>query len=80
MKIVAIDTLKKDLSEYLFLAKEGERILISDGNEIVAELRPPSGAGAYVPSNPDQIIFEESLNWKGVSAVDALNSTREDRE
>lgn len=40
MKAVGIKQLKARLSEYVRLAKGGETILVTDRNELVAELRP----------------------------------------
>lgn len=38
MKVVGIKVLKNSLSKYLRFARDGERVLISDRDEIVAEL------------------------------------------
>jgi prevent-host-death family protein len=40
MKVVGVKELKTRLSEYLRLAKAGETILVTERNEVVAELRP----------------------------------------
>ena len=40
MKAVGIKTLKARLSEYIRLAKAGETILVTERDEVVAELRP----------------------------------------
>lgn len=40
MKAVGVKQLKARLSEYLRLVKAGETILITDRDEVVAELRP----------------------------------------
>ena len=40
MKVVGIKQLKARLSEYVRLAKAGETVLVTEGNEVVAELRP----------------------------------------
>ncbi|MBN2496575.1 MAG: type II toxin-antitoxin system Phd/YefM family antitoxin [Deltaproteobacteria bacterium] len=41
MKIVGIKVLKNKLSQYVKLAASGETVLISDRDEVVAELVPP---------------------------------------
>lgn len=41
MKAVGIKQLKARLSEYVRLARSGETILVSDRDEVVAELGPP---------------------------------------
>ena len=40
MKVVGIKQLKAKLSEYVRLAKAGETVLVTERDEIVAELRP----------------------------------------
>lgn len=41
MKSVGIKQLKARLSEYVRLARDGETILVSDRDEVVAEMGPP---------------------------------------
>lgn len=45
MKAVGIKQLKARLSEYVRLAKGGDTILVTDRDEVVAELRPPRRPG-----------------------------------
>jgi antitoxin (DNA-binding transcriptional repressor) of toxin-antitoxin stability system len=40
MKIVGVKQLRTRLSEYIRLAKAGETVLVTEGDEVVAELRP----------------------------------------
>lgn len=42
MRAVGIKTLKNKLSEYVRIAAQGERVLVTDRDRIVAELGPPS--------------------------------------
>ena len=42
MRAVGIKVLKNKLSEYVRLAAGGERILVTDRDEVVAELGPPA--------------------------------------
>jgi antitoxin (DNA-binding transcriptional repressor) of toxin-antitoxin stability system len=42
MKVVGIKQLKARLSEYVRLAKAGETVLVTERDEVVAELRPSS--------------------------------------
>ncbi len=42
MKSVGIKTLKNHLSRYLDLVREGEVVLVTDRDEVIAELRMPS--------------------------------------
>ena len=41
MKSVGVKQLKSRLSEYLRLVRSGETVLVTDRDEVVAELRPP---------------------------------------
>lgn len=45
MKAVGVKQLKARLSEYLRLVKAGETILVTDRDEVVAELRPARRQG-----------------------------------
>ena len=40
MKAVDVKQLKARLSEYLRMVKSGETILVTEGNDVVAEMRP----------------------------------------
>ena len=46
MRAVGIKTLKNKLSEYVRAAAEGETILVTDRDRVVAELGPPQGGRA----------------------------------
>lgn len=54
MHAVGIRDLKNRLSEYLRLVKAGERILVTDRGEVVAELGPP-GEGALQQDLPPRL-------------------------
>lgn len=45
MKSVGIKMLKNNLSKYLKLVRKGETILVTDRNEVIAEIRRPSESG-----------------------------------
>jgi antitoxin (DNA-binding transcriptional repressor) of toxin-antitoxin stability system len=51
MKAVGIKTLKAKLSEYIRLAKAGETVLVTERDEVVAEIRParrqPMAPGSF---------------------------------
>jgi antitoxin (DNA-binding transcriptional repressor) of toxin-antitoxin stability system len=51
MKAVGIRKLKNRLSQYIRLVRAGERVLITDRGEVIAEIRPPGhrGTDAAVP-------------------------------
>lgn len=46
MHVVSLEILEKRLSGYVRLASQGERVLISDSDQIVAELVPPNAGRA----------------------------------
>ena len=48
MRAVGIKVLKNRLSEYIRLASQGETILVSDRDRVVAEIHPPSAGRAEV--------------------------------
>ncbi len=55
MKAVGVKQLKARLSEYLRMVRAGEIILVTDRDEIVAELRPARRQGA-VPDTLDDLL------------------------
>lgn len=55
MRAVGIKTLKNRLSEYVRVAAEGETVLVTDRDRVVAELAPPRRAApsrSAMPSWP----------------------------
>lgn len=48
MRVVGVKELKARLSEYLRLVKTGEVVLVTDRNEVVAELRPARRGGVML--------------------------------
>lgn len=58
MHVVSLEVLKKRLSECVLLASQGERVLITDGDQIVAELVPPNAGRAEHVSDavPDALV------------------------
>jgi antitoxin (DNA-binding transcriptional repressor) of toxin-antitoxin stability system len=76
MKAVGIKVLKAKLSEYVRLAKSGETILVTERDEIVAELRPahrqpmaPAGLGDALSTLADQgvvcLASSDVASWTG---------------
>jgi len=55
MKSVGVRELKNRLSEYLRQVRAGERVLVTDRGEVVAELAPP-GHGGYEPDVPAALL------------------------
>ncbi len=51
MRAIGIKILKNKLSEYVRLAARGETILVTDRDQVVAELNPPSGTRAAATSD-----------------------------
>ncbi|MGH7717835.1 MAG: type II toxin-antitoxin system Phd/YefM family antitoxin [Gemmatimonadaceae bacterium] len=55
MKAVGIKQLKARLSEYLREVRRGETLLVTDRDEIVAELRPARRQPG-LPDEPDELL------------------------
>src|SRR5262245_17123776 len=66
IKTVGIKELKNNLSAYLRDVRRGARILVSDRNVVVAELREPGAA--YGPDEPLDPIVEEWVQ-KGLATL-----------
>ena len=66
MKCVGIRVLKAKLSEYLRLAKAGETILITERDEVVAELRP---ARRQPPPSPGLREALEAMAERGEATL-----------
>jgi len=62
MKAIGVKQLKSRLSEYLRLVRNGESILVTDRDEVVAELRPARGRAAPRESLEEVL---ESLEERG---------------
>ncbi len=62
MKVVGIKQLKARLSEYVRLAKAGETVLVTERDEVVAELCP---ARRQTPVASDLDALLESLSASG---------------
>ncbi|OGQ26817.1 MAG: hypothetical protein A2138_14410 [Deltaproteobacteria bacterium RBG_16_71_12] len=58
MKAVGIKQLKARLSEYVRLAHQGETILVTDRDEIVAELRPARLQARPAAADVDEMLDE----------------------
>lgn len=56
MRTVGLKVLKNKLSEYVRLASEGETILVTNRDRVVAELLPPRGTRAR--RIPDAMLAE----------------------
>jgi prevent-host-death family protein len=55
MKSVGVKTLKARLSEYLRLVRAGEVVLVTDRDEVVAELRPASRQSLAPPTLEERL-------------------------
>lgn len=56
MKSVGIKVLKDKLSSYLKLVKEGEVVLVTDRDEVIAEIRKPRAASTVHLSRFEQFL------------------------
>ena len=79
MKAVGIKVLKAKLSQYVRLVKSGETVLVTERNEVVAELCPPrhemprpstlAGELEALAEEGKVTLAAESIRaWKGVSS------------
>ena len=71
MQTVGVRELKNRLSEYLRRVRLGERVLVTDRGEVVAELLPP-GQGQVDPTVP---LGLQSLNKRGLLTFGDLVGT-----
>lgn len=62
MKSVGVKQLKTRLSEYLRLVRGGETVLVTDRDEVVAELRPVRARGTS-PDSLEEVL--DSLSESG---------------
>jgi antitoxin (DNA-binding transcriptional repressor) of toxin-antitoxin stability system len=67
MKSVGVRELKNRLSEYLREVRSGERVLVTDRGEVVAELGPP-GQGGREPDVPAALL---ALARRGLATLGA---------
>ena len=67
MKSVGVRELKNRLSEYLRDVRAGERVLVTDRGEVVAELAPP-GQGGREPDVPAALL---ALARRGLATLGA---------
>jgi antitoxin (DNA-binding transcriptional repressor) of toxin-antitoxin stability system len=58
MRTVGIKQLKARLSEYLRDVRRGQVFLVTDRDEVVAELGPPRAAAAAAPADPVARVLE----------------------
>lgn len=56
MRVVGIKVLKNKLSEYIRLASNGETILVTDRDQVVAELTRPQASRA--PQGADSVLAD----------------------
>ena len=71
MKAIGVKILKAKLSEYLRLVKSGETILVTDRDEVVAELRPAYHQG-IVPSTLEEGLDRLAENGEAVLRSDPV--------
>ncbi len=65
MRAVGVKTLKSRLSEYLRLVKNGEVVLVTERDTVIAELRPPR------TQMPPPSSLEEGLDRMGAGVTRA---------
>ncbi len=68
VKSVGVRELKNRLSEFLRDVRAGERVLVTDRGEVVAELSPPGQQGAREPDVPVALL---GLARRGLATLGA---------
>jgi antitoxin (DNA-binding transcriptional repressor) of toxin-antitoxin stability system len=68
MKSVGVRELKNRLSEFLRDVRAGERVLVTDRGEVVAELAPPGQQGGREPDVPAALL---GLARRGLATLGA---------
>ena len=82
MKTVGVKNLKDQLSQYLKLVKNGETIIVTDRNEIIAEIRKPLYYANSGDTLMEQYLKEQAQNGKIIRAkrskslIDSILSRR----
>jgi len=69
MKSVGIRELKNQLSKYLKLVKDGEVIIVTDRNEIIAEIKQPVMSVSNVNKNIMTYLNKQEEKGKIIRAV-----------
>ncbi len=77
MKAVGIKILKARLSEYIRLVKNGETVLVTDRDEVVAELRPAHRQNVQ-PHTLKEILEEMSDKGLAVLASESIKTWKWD--
>ena len=57
MKVVGLRELKNRLSEYIRFVRSGERVIITDRGDVVAEIRPPDASAINEVPYPGLMIL-----------------------
>jgi antitoxin (DNA-binding transcriptional repressor) of toxin-antitoxin stability system len=68
MKRVGVRELKNRLSEYLREVRAGERLLVTDRGEVIAELAPP-GQGGRETDVPAALLVLARRGWATLGAA-----------
>ena len=70
MKSVGIKILKNKLSSYLDLVRRGERVLVTDRDEVIAEIRPPS----FIAATPLEAFLTEAQTSGALTLPESSSS------
>jgi antitoxin (DNA-binding transcriptional repressor) of toxin-antitoxin stability system len=73
MRVVGVKLLKAKLSEYLRDVRRGESFLVTDRDQVIAELRPPGSSSAVTGDVLQQSLDELAKN----GAISAARRTTE---
>ena len=77
MRAVGLKTLKNRLSEYVRLAANGETVLVTDRDRVVAELAPPRAGRAEVLADA---MLAEAVRRGWVAPPPVVDSTAPPRK
>ena len=75
MKSVGIKVLKDNLSKYLKLVRGGETILVTDRDEVIAEIRQPARHAPGGTSRLEAFLEEEARRGSVVRAKPGATSS-----
>jgi prevent-host-death family protein len=68
MRVVGVKALKARLSEYLRAVRQGDVVLVTDRDEVIAELRPATG------KVPPEEVLDDRLNRLAAAGEVTLSS------
>src|SRR4051794_38443307 len=71
MKAVGVKTLKAKLSEYLRLVKTGETVLVTERDEVIAEIKPTRRQNVAETDYEEELAFGAELGLISLRSDDS---------